>query len=245
MILDVDCGNSRIKWRLRQDSGKVTRGAAASQLPWSQIFNAIGSDLELERVSQVRVVSVLGGLKDAELSQECRARFGVEAKFATSGVRAAGVTNGYRQPECLGHDRWVAMLAAFKEAQSACVIVDSGSALTVDVIDNHGQHLGGYIAPGLRLMRRALMVDTQKIIIKEEPEHWCTQAGRDTESAVTAAQCAMIAGLIQGAIAELAQGGERPILFVTGGSGAWLLPFFPGALSRPDLVLDGLALALT
>ena len=86
-----------------------------------------------------------------------------DVHFARSTASACGVTNSYRQPRRLGVDRWVAMIGAWSEFESSCLVVDAGTAVTIDAIDDTGQHLGGQILPGVALMARALASNTSDI----------------------------------------------------------------------------------
>lgn len=120
---------------------------------------------------QVVWLSNVAGEEIASLtSQLLQEQSCVNYRFATTQTQQCGVRNGYRKPQQLGVDRWLAMLAAFHlpqraTGQSLCV-VDCGTALTLDVLDATGRHLGGYIAPGLTAMREMLNQKLAHIDIK-------------------------------------------------------------------------------
>jgi len=248
VILELDMGNTRIKWRLRSDSGKVARGNFLSSSPFSELTAALevaGLHTDKEPLARALVASVLGDERNRELHTWCEKKFAVTAEFARSGVGAGEVRNGYKAPELLGVDRWLALLAGYALTRQACVIVDCGSALTVDLLNSCGEHLGGYIAPGLKLMRNALQSNTQKIQMADVPSDFSLVPGRDTEACVTAAQSAMVCGLVEQALRQLrSHPEEAPALILTGGDAQWLHSCFPAAQVQVDLVLDGLSLAL-
>lgn len=248
MILELDAGNTRIKWRLRDDSGKVARGHLASSLRWSELSSALEAamaNLDGKPVGRVLVASVLGDVRNQELQAWCERQFAITPEFALGAFNIGGVFNGYTIPESLGVDRWLAILAGFALVRQACVIVDGGSALTVDLLHSSGHHIGGYIAPGIKLMRRALLGNTHGVHINELPADFSLTPGRDTETCVAAAQAAMVCGLIEQALSQLRQVDQRePALIFTGGDAEWLLSHFPDAYWQPDLVLDGLSQAL-
>ncbi len=77
-----------------------------------------------------------------------------------SSKKALGVTNAYAEPQTLGCDRWAAMLAAYHESKTSLLVVNLGTALTIDAIDAEGYHLGGLISPGIRLQQEAIYVGT-------------------------------------------------------------------------------------
>lgn len=248
MILELDMGNTRIKWRLRSDSGNVARGNLPSSSPFSELTAALevaGLHIDREPVTRALVASVLGDERNRELCTWCEKNFAVTAEFARSGVSAGEVRSGYTAPGSLGVDRWLALLAGYALTRQACVIVDCGSALTVDLVNSGGEHLGGYIAPGLKLLRRALQINTEKIQIADVPSDFSLAPGRDTEACVTAAQSAMVCGLVEQALRQLCSHPEEtPALILTGGDALWLHSCFPAAQVQVDLVLDGLSLAL-
>jgi pantothenate kinase type III len=76
---------------------------------------------------------------------------------------ALGVRNAYPKHNKLGVDRWLAMLAAYHYYNAPVCIVSCGSALTLDIVDSQGQHLGGMIMPGLNLMQQALSRGTANL----------------------------------------------------------------------------------
>lgn len=250
MILELDMGNTRIKWRVRHESGKVFRGSMLSKAPWGTLAQEVASILSdydhNYALARVLVASVLGESRNQDFRNWCESEYAISPEFAKSEPVTHGVVNGYKTPGQLGVDRWLAIMAGYEAVHQACVIVDCGSALTVDLVDRQGLHLGGYIAPGVQLMRRALRLDTAGVGVGDDVLLSATEPGQDTENAVSAAQAAMICGLLERAVECLRRRvGSSPIaLVITGGDAQSLLVHFPEALWVPELVLDGLVLAL-
>ncbi len=242
MILELDCGNTRVKWRVRNESTIVMRGAFLT----SDGFNAATSDdLAHAKITRVLIGSVLNDDYARKLASWSIGCLGVNPEFAVSEPRCNGVVNGYQQPEKLGVDRWLAILAAKAKTPSACVLVDCGSAITVDLVTSQGEHLGGYIAPGLRLMRDALSMKTTAIKLSQigYPEN--DFPGRNTVAAVKSAELAMITGLVDHAKSVLRNYETNGAsLLVTGGDGEWLVESLKDGIYQEDLVLDGLHIAL-
>ncbi len=149
-----------------------------------------------------------------------------------------------REPTKTGIDRALAAAAAFEQLGKACVVVDAGTCITVNLVDDKGQLVGGTIAPGVALMLRALHEGTASLpdIAYERPSgNW----GTDTTSSIRHGITQMIHGLVkeqaeywateQGTWPEvIATGGDAPTLFAD-----WEIVH---AVS-PDLVLYGIALA--
>lgn len=232
-ILDIDMGNSRTKWRWRGETGALP----SPQLPW---LNGLPA--------RVRVATVLRNRE--QLAEAIRGRFGVEAEFATVAARLGGVVCGYRDPATLGVDRWLALLAAWQRTHAALVVIGVGTAATVDFLGEDGVHEGGYIAPGLVTMRRALNLHTADVRPASQPAdataNGAVRPGTDTESAVSAGTVAMLSSFAQAAVAEFAQRcPSPPAVFVTGGDAPLLLDALGcDCRHEPHLVLDGLPVAL-
>lgn len=240
MILEIDLGNSRIKWRLRDDSGRLAGGAADhDELPQvADELAALGVVPE-----EIWVASVLAEDLDADLSAWCERLWRRLPRFAQTQARCAGVTNGYRDPSQLGVDRWLALVAARQVCAGPVVVVQAGTAITVDLLGADGVHLGGYIGPGWQLMRRALTSDTARVrAAVEPPERLVLEPGRDTIQAVEAAIASMALGLVRQGRERLPAGAQT---LVAGGDGALLLEHLPGARLVPELVLDGLGPAIS
>ncbi len=243
MILEADLGNSRIKWRLRDAeqllASSVTEDLASFLLQSNK--QVLAQNLPLARFC---CVSVRSQSANEELAGECEALWGVSPEFARAEALLAGVVNGYESPLDLGADRWLAVVAAYSRLAKSCVVVDAGSAITVDLVSDQGRHLGGYIAPGLQLMRRSLGM-TAGVRVSAESGIWDSAPGRSTQAAVTAALSAMVSGLIDEGIHQLeVKGAPAPELVLTGGDASWLKTRYPAAHYWPDLVLDGLAIAM-
>lgn len=148
------------------------------------------------------------------------------------------------EPEKTGIDRILNIAAAFEQMQKACVVVDAGTAITVNCCNEGGDFIGGAIAPGARLMLDALHEKTASLpaVTFERPTE---VFGKTTASAM---QTAVYYG-IRGMVKELAEAyatelGQWPDIIATGGDakalfGDWELIH---AIS-PDLTLYGIALA--
>lgn len=247
MIFEFDLGNSRLKWRMLSAAGEVlSQGAVASNT--GQISGLI-SELA-PQPDRVRGGCVAAAELESTLAQSVRDSWGVEVEFARSGAEAAGVRNGYEVPADLGVDRWLALIAAFQLCRRPVLVADAGSALTIDLVDGGGQHLGGYIVPGRRLMEQSLHRDTARVRIGAAADATPPGPGCSTAAAVGSGAQLGLWGALLAARTEA----ERLLLdfdlVVTGGDGAWLLQRLTGygavrrSLLVPDLVLDGLAWVL-
>ena len=254
MILLLDVGNSRVKWRLQDDGRAAASGAfpagaagAAGAAGKERLYpdlpgfpdavgaeavgtKAVGADAarpksvspkaagaEAVELDAVWVASVAGPEREQAMREEAQARWGLTPWFARAARAALGVTNSYAEPERLGADRWLAMLAAWRDCGRALCVADAGSALTIDFVDAAGAHRGGYILPGLESMRRALLQDTRQVHLELEDALQSDLApGRSTAAAAAA-------GLLAAQIGALASALNRCppdcALYFTGGGG--------------------------
>ena len=231
MILQLDVGNSALKWRLCGDAGVIERGVipreAALRLP--------------EPGAAPRaawVASVAEPDYERELCAALRDAWGIEPWIARTSAVAGGVTNSYASPERMGVDRWLAMIAAWQLVGGALCVIDAGSALTIDFLGADGVHRGGYILPGLAMMERALLADTDRVRFGDAPRD-CLEPGKSTETAVlNGLQLAQV-GAIELALDRY---GSGEALVFTGGAGASAMRLLDrGGSYREELVLDGLA----
>lgn len=235
-VLDLDLGNTRTKWRC----GELGGALPAPELPSLPAPPA-----------RVRVATVVG--EQAALAAAVQERFGVAAEFATVTPTLAGVRCGYGCPAQLGIDRWLATVAAWRQAQAATVVVGAGTAATVDFVCADGRHLGGCIAPGLALLRAALGGGTADGGIRaaaaapRRPSPAAGAAGTTTDAAVASGIAAMLVGFAERAVAGFLGHGDvgDAVVFVTGGDAPTLMSAWQRPLRHvPTLVLDGLAVAL-
>jgi type III pantothenate kinase len=240
-----DVGNTRVKWAIDDGESLGKSGATPLDKVRAQGFEVLARRLP-RSVTRVMVSNVAGPEVARDLSQFVRREFDLDASFCCPERSAHGVTNGYRQPRLLGVDRWAAMIGARAETRAALCIVDAGSAVTIDALDRSGQHRGGQIIPGLRLMAKALKRETNGVrethIRTGNPGAGISLFADNTADGVRAGALNAVCGAVERAIKILRSEGMRPRLFVTGGGAATLLEALDAkATHRPNLVLQGLA----
>lgn len=241
MILEIDAGNSRIKWRVIDASGgkPLAAGVAADE---QELAAQVAPDVAL---TAARLGCVRGEAAIEQLQAWVASQWPCSLQVARVERECAGVRNHYKDLSRLGVDRWLAMIAAYNRKQTACVIVDAGTALTIDALDAHGNHLGGYILPGRRLMTRAIEENT-RIRLQSVPEP-TIEPGHGTEAAVCNAVYASQVALIEKVLRDCADEQVNPQLFLAGGDAPVLASLLAGAAQDTeivaDLVLDGLRFA--
>jgi len=240
MIVDIDIGNTRAKWRLSAGDEIIECGVIDTQCEsWSAL-----AALRSHRPGRVRVSNVAGEAVAQRIRGIAAKAFGVDAEFALACESVGKVVSGYEEPERLGIDRWLAILAAWELFGKQCVVVDAGSALTFDFIDARAAHLGGYIVPGRQMMIDALFGGTSGVRVNSS-QVLGTDHGQNTDSAVQNGCFAMTLALVDKIILEANEEQGSINMVLTGGDAELLLTQLPNTVvHKPDLVLDGLALAL-
>lgn len=160
MILQVDAGNTRIHWRLVEiDASQVPIVRGRGHVDHGTVPDPVGR----EAITGMELACVAGEDVIDALRRAFNGTAGVPVLEARTEAVACGVSNSYAEPEKMGVDRWLAMIAAYNHYPGGVIIVDAGTAVTVDYVDSLGHHLGGYILPGLNLMAQALGRNTARV----------------------------------------------------------------------------------
>ncbi len=243
MILELDAGNTRLKWRVVDDHNKVhARGAQ----DYSVELTLISAQVKATNFSLVRIASVMTKSFELQVRAWVAKEFQVQIKFAQVCKHYAGIIVAYDDPSQLGVDRWLAMLAAYKVSDESVCIIDAGSALTVDLIAQDGQHLGGYIVPGRKILNSVLLKNTSQIKIDDQHVSNQLSWGKNTSEAVNHGSYRMGVSFIQSIVDELKCNGKQWQLYITGGDGKELMSGITTdfiVYYDPDLVFKGLAVA--
>lgn len=241
----LDAGNTRVKWGIWSGERLTRTGSVRHDLLKESGFGLLTTRLPAS-VEEVLVSNVAGAAFGSRLAGVLGMHCGTDVRFAHAERSGFGVRNGYRQARQLGVDRWVAMVGARAEAKGALCIVDAGTALTIDVLDRDGNHLGGQIIPGLDLMAQSLARDTSDIgrvpAASRDAAQGMGMFSKSTRRAVSTGSVNAVCGAIERAVRTMRSGGFRPTVILTGGDASRILKQLDGkVLHRPHLVLQGLA----
>ena len=240
MRLFLDIGNTAMKWRLNLPDGGRRQGGHAHQRDWWGLAAELAQCCAQQPPELLWVGSVAGREADVELAQALQAVLGVAPRFYYSPAADLGLRNAYADPARLGVDRWLAVVEAWHR-QGAAIIVDCGSALTIDAVDAGGTHLGGYIVPGLTMLRTSLFRGTAQVRVTDQLTA-SLAPGRSTSAGVENGVLRMSVAFITDVVVELRKTlTDTCPVFMTGGDAAVLQPHLPFAtLADADIVLDGL-----
>ncbi len=177
----IDAGNSRVKWTCFDvDTATATKISAKryQENDKAKSVKALLADIKPDRI---RMVHVLGVSFTDEIQSFCQ-KHQIQSDFVVSTAPCCGVTNGYDVPEQWGADRFVALIGAHQlYPDDDLIVIDAGTAVTIDGLDVDGQHLGGVIMPGLQLWSDTLIKNTQLPIVPiyKQAGH---QAGHQVDS---------------------------------------------------------------
>jgi len=231
-LLAIDAGNTRIKWGLHDGLRWRKRG-------WVSTIEASRLKAAFARVvppHQVIISNVAGrGLRDKLAGTLPPA----PVRWIKAAREQAGVRSSYAAPLQLGCDRWAALIGAHHQYRGAAVVVNAGTALTVDALTADGVFAGGMIAPGVELMRKALADNTAGLKMRSGEFSYFPDATGD----------AIMSGAINaccGAIERMARfledaGQAAPLCVLSGGGAATLAPYLNLEVKLVDnLVLEGL-----
>lgn len=236
-VLELDAGNTRLKWRLLRNGFAVDEGCLADQSMWYAQLPKLLDDVG--EVDFVRASVVSGSKRKQLLRSVISDDFGLDVRFAYTRKSWRGLTVAYDESGEFGVDRWLAMLAAHCQYPDCVkVIVDLGTALTLDIVSG-GYHLGGFIVPGLGVMRRSLLMNatglnvTGGYVAKNS-------LGRVTSDCVENGILSMAVALVN----TQAQKYPDSLVFLTGGDAEKVESYIENQkLYKPNLVMDGLRLA--
>ncbi len=247
MIVAIDIGNTAVKFGFFEEKEPVFRIDVPSGKKlgiedyWRPVREALAPTTTLEGAIICSVVPALTPVL-SRLSVEKLGRKPIILDW-TSPI---GLVNKYRPPEDVGADRLANAFAAWQIYGAPVMVVDIGTAITVDVVSPRGEYLGGIIAPGVEMAADALHRKTAllpRVTLKPVE----TVLGTDTVSAIrsglTHGYAAMISGLIVKLKGEL--GFSRGTKIVLTGGHVSVFQNLLGDLSPavdPDLTLKGLNL---
>jgi type III pantothenate kinase len=225
MILLVDVGNTALKLALYH-KGEITL-TSLDVLQWHTINQVIYSNV----ASTDTLHQLLTLASDHKIA----------CQQAVVTAQCADVVCGYENFQTLGVDRWLVVLACVDLfiSQKKCrnvIIVDAGTATTIDVVDQHFQHLGGWIIPGLELMVDSVTSRTEQVFV-DHTTPFISQFGRDTPAALKNGCLAATLGAVQMSL-NLTR--DDALIVFTGGYGEFLQQEFGNLLPNRSCFNDSL-----
>ena len=143
MKLLIDIGNSNIAIGLWHNSSH----SSVKTITSDDLFNTLKEKYKKD-ISEILITSVINNQENKLIKVMLKKMFKCKITQIKSSSRLLGVTNGYDKPTQLGDDRWVTIVASYHQYKKPLVIIDCGTAISIDCVNNSGSHLGGYILSG-------------------------------------------------------------------------------------------------
>lgn len=230
----IDCGNSRIGWSLYGGEAITPPNSSRHGGTLPQDITAQWSQ---QPARQVLVANVAGGGLQQQLDRWFESHWNITPTFLQAQRQAHGVTNGYRDAETLGIDRWLALIGARTVTSQPLCVVDCGTAVTIDVMDAGGVHQGGIIAPGFGMMLASLKQGTAIAGITHY-EHSGQLLGNSTAGCIYSGAVNTIAAIID----RVMRANPGQALLLTGGDAQRVSPLLEHQFDViPDLLFRGMA----
>ena len=208
MNLIIDIGNNSAKYFLFKGEQLIlhTRKSNSS-------FDVIDEWNRLYNIEKAIISSVI--VETPELSEAISGLQCPVVRFSNSLQLPLEIN--YRTPHTLGSDRIAAAVGAWNEAPGRnMLVIDAGSAITIDFVGKDGKYNGGNIAPGIKMRLKALHEYTSRLPMVEKDGNTPTM-GYDTETAIRSGVINGICHEIEGYINEFKQKYCDVLVFLTGG----------------------------
>jgi type III pantothenate kinase len=242
MIALFDSGNSRIHFSWRKN-GEITEVENIE-------YPSLGMDLEevLKRLFDHEIPEKIAA---CSVSSRWRERLFDSLEsiapgrlYIASKARDAAINVQYEKPDTIGIDRALAGHAAWNIFRDSCVVVDAGTAVTVDAVSSDGTILGGYIFPGISCL--CTILSSKSSLPDVEPLLDSGGIGISTKTCLALGISSGFAGAVTRLIENACQiTGSTHRIVITGGGAKNLLVTIPyQTVFRPNLVLEGLGLVL-
>ena len=257
MNLLLDVGNSRIKCAVSDGDDNIV--PLSVSINHRENFNADKCWLNIRQcleINQIQLPSIIGiscvrPSVTEKLVDSAKEYFNADRHIAKTQRQHKRLINSYELPETMGVDRWLAMLAATKGGDHAAMVIDCGTAMTIDLVAPGGEHLGGYIVAGLENQLAALLRNTERVYAGHHMGDTLVTPGTNTQACVLNGLYAQTTAFIEQQIAYALSQGISDAWF-TGGNADKLLhsvklrSLYPEmALNHSDLLIfEGLLTSL-
>lgn len=247
MKLLLDLGNSRCKFAI-VDKGEITQYEVENYGPFGKLYSVKALSDKISDIDEVVISSVLSEEMNSQINEALLKGAAKKVFFLTPAENSFSVKLAYANPASMGVDRVAALIGAKEKYSGSCCIVDCGTAVTIDALDEEGIHQGGVILPGAKIMQKALMANT-KIAAGDAAE--AKQAlensnlnvlSNTTEGAVYAGSVSAVAGGIEFVVNKMSSDYDVFDQIVFAGGDAEKMKFYLDLQAVIDhtLVLDGL-----
>ncbi|UJP06339.1 MAG: type III pantothenate kinase [Nitrosomonas sp.] len=237
--LAIDCGNTNLKWGIYANQIIVRSDA----IPYQDIDCFKSEIKQLPAPESIIISHVSCRLSKDEIC-ELLSDLPIKIYWLRASASLCGIHNGYTNPSQLGSDRWAALIAAWNLNHRACLVINVGTAMTIDALNDSGVHLGGVILPSGHIMFKSLVHYT--MLPNAERDGLFRDFPSNTEDAIKSGTIQSLLGVVDRLYLLLSNAVQhtKSICFFSGGGAKLILPYILYPHKFVDnLVLDGLILA--
>jgi|OpeIllAssembly_1097287.scaffolds.fasta_scaffold45909_3 type III pantothenate kinase len=237
MNLIIDVGNTRIKTAVFDDSKMIHNESLTNDSFVSEAKKIV----EKYKCTNA-IISSVGSINKSQID-ELRAEISlIELDYNTK----VPFVNKYATPKTLGVDRIALVSSAIATYPNKNVlIIDAGTCITYDFVNNEGNYYGGAISPGLQMRYKALNVFTEKLPLLEPAEKF-ELLGNSTETSIHSGIINGVINEIDGIIKQYRKKNSDLTVVLTGGDVNFLSNRLKNSIfANPNLLLEGLNSILT
>ena len=237
MNLIIDVGNTRIKTAVFED-GKMIHNE--SLIYESFISEAINIIKKFNCTNAI--ISSVGAINKSQIAKLQVEISLIELNYSTK----VPFVNKYSTPKTLGVDRIALVSSAISNYPKRNVlIIDAGTCITYDFVNNEGNYYGGAISPGLQMRYKALHVFTEKLPLLK-PSEKCELVGNSTETSIHSGVVNGVINEIDGIVKQYRKKNTDLTVVLTGGDVNFLANRLKnGIFANPNFLLEGLNTILT
>ena len=211
----IDAGNSRTKWKIQ-----------------GRYYEISTSMFDFEKLPHTKKIWL------SNVSSEFIINNDLDIFIVKSEAKYKSLTNSYKEPHLLGSDRWLSMIASYEiNPSKSFMVVDIGTAVTIDLVNNSGLHLGGVIFPGLYKIRESF----DNFPVSNEIK--TNIISQSTKGAWSVGTLDLIVNGINRKVQDIKNSEPDVDIYLTGGGVSFLEKFLDFSyIYHKNLVLDGLEL---
>lgn len=248
MLLTIDAGNTRTKWAIFNELGEISKHDVRLN---SEIDSANFSP-ELLGYNRIAISNVAGE-QHAALLTKVLSPYNLPAHWLKAAPQACHIINRYSKPETLGSDRWAALAAAWNMKHAPCVVVNAGTAVTIDALNSceinheqHGEFIGGLILPGLDLMQQSLGLATAQLPKTDAAQSLAAPKlddifAKNTADVIYSGALHAIVGAIRQMVDALTQHSQQaPYIIISGGNAMVIKEVLTRHVTNQTIIVDNL-----
>lgn len=240
-ILAINIGNTRAAMGVFTEAqAKAGKPSFAAAYPLSKTFRpALPKKIKIGRV----VIASVNPTAEKIILAYIKKTLGVAPLSFPKDFQRC-IKNKYRNPKQTGADRLATALAAWNEFRAKCIVIDAGTAVTVDAVSARGEFLGGAILPGVNLQAMSLHRGTELLPEVKLSAKKPNAIGRSTDDCIAAGVALGVAGAVDRLVSDIQRELGRCKVVITGGDAEYLARICKTKLIvRPHLALAGIAQA--